>query len=914
MSLINISSTFDLPNQFIHLTGSYYVQKVLDVADINTCLINHSRIQDPKELLDIFPLFYSIVIHFDEVSITEHAQAVEILLRSSEMSDAQRRIHLGLSDDDRHSHLNVIKMLSCLIAEYIIRFDNDQTNKSPDVDMPPSKKRKKAKASKTNEKSSLTSDSLRDKCLKGLCDIIRSHIKPLWDPSIIDEQFVKCVTKPCYHLIRRTDIAKNPIVKENLPLILTIMINKFEHAREASIQFIQAVKLYNSNSSLLIDVLNLLLTNYQDTSLAIEFLKEIRETNFVAAQADNASAKTVATFIIDMARLDPDIIRTHIDQITDLLTAESRHIRVAALTALCSVIEKLLSSEELDDGQGKMRDDLLEKLRDHVRDEPAFVRQHCLQLWISLVIQEKVPVKQYLRVFELGLDRLRDKACRVRKHAVTLVMHMVLNNPYLVIDSTRAQIEKGQNDAKTKLVELRQELEKLNKNIKEDKKMEEKKSQSDDEDSGGEDNTIDEDNEVDVDNNQKKETEENKQSIEEQIMHVENVVTFYKDGFRFIDLMEQANQDVVNLFKSPTLADCIQAIDFFVNLRHYRPTLPNMEQNLRLMFRLIWSVNESKCKALRQAFVKFCFDVSPTIPPIHIPLYQAHAIIRALKDATYEEELYFKEILKQLIEEKKIATETITEALWKFYQLPYDDNTDVIAGKILTFIVGNEVNTKLNDITDIIQTKEKNHRFVHISCLLLQLAATPKEIENGIRPKQFRLPKTHRLFEILGKIIVSTFDDVFNQEWKPMLESTFDVIVKLADDPIKHIENIIKKLAVITGIKPGGLSKTPLSSQPQPLPIESMDFENAANENNQNQLSHQQQDHHHHSQMNTNSVLLLARFLNCLEKAAVGIVYYVDCTVKDELLRRKEAKLMQYKNIVEQDEHYDNRIRRRIRS
>ncbi|CAF3320879.1 unnamed protein product, partial [Rotaria sp. Silwood2] len=52
--------------------------------------------------------------------------------------------------------------------------------------------------------------------------------------------------------------------------------------------------------------------------------------------------------------------------------------------------------------------------------------------------------------------------------------------------------------------------------------------------------------------------------------------------------------------------------------------------------------------------------------------------------------------------------------------------------------------------------------------------------------------------------------------------------------------------------------------------------------------------------MNANSALLLVRFLNCLEKAAVGIVYYVDCTVKDEFLRRKEAKLMQYKNIVEQ--------------
>jgi hypothetical protein len=42
----------------------------------------------------------------------------------------------------------------------------------------------------------------------------------------------------------------------------------------------------------------------------------------------------------------------------------------------------------------------------------------------------------------------------------------------------------------------------------------------------------------------------------------------------------------------------------------------------------------------------------------------------------------------------------------------------------------NEVNTKLNDITDLIQAKEKNRRFVHVSCLLLQLAATPKKVSH----------------------------------------------------------------------------------------------------------------------------------------------------------------------------------------
>ena len=124
------------------------------------------------------------------------------------------------------------------------------------------------------------------------------------------------------------------------------------------------------------------------------------------------------------------------------------------------------------------------------------------------------------------------------------------------------------------------------------------------------------------------------------------------------------------------------------------------------------------------------------------------------------------------------------------------------------------------------------------------------------------------------------FHDVSDRQWTPMMESAFDVIFKLADGPIKHIENIIKKLAVKTGVKLGGLFKISTSSQSQPVSIESMDFENAGNQ----QLSQ------HHSQTNTNSALMLVRFLNCLGKAAVGIVYYVDCTVKDELLRRKEAK------------------------
>ena len=62
-----------------------------------------------------------------------------------------------------------------------------------------------------------------------------------------------------------------------------------------------------------------------------------------------------------------------------------------------------------------------------------------------------------------------------------------------------------------------------------------------------------------------------------------------------------------------------------------------------------------------------------------------------------------------------------------------------------------------------------------------------------------------------------------------MIESAFDVIFKLADGPIKHIDNIIKILAVKTGVKLGGLFKIPTSSQSQPVFTEHMDFESKTN-------------------------------------------------------------------------------------
>ncbi|CAF0872053.1 unnamed protein product [Rotaria sordida] len=67
----------------------------------------------------------------------------------------------------------------------------------------------------------------------------------------------------------------------------------------------------------------------------------------------------MATFIIDMARLDPHIIRIHIDQITDLLTAEPQFPSVALLnwttgegTAKYWTTKLLIETVDIDNDEG----------------------------------------------------------------------------------------------------------------------------------------------------------------------------------------------------------------------------------------------------------------------------------------------------------------------------------------------------------------------------------------------------------------------------------------------------------------------------------------------------------------------------------------------------------------------------------
>ncbi len=79
-------------------------------------------------------------------------------------------------------------------------------------------------------------------------------------------------------------------------------------------------------------------------------------------------------------------------------------------------------------------------------------------------------------------------------------------------DSTRAQFEERQNDAETKLVELRVELEKLSQNPTEEKKV-------------GSDDDDEENNQNENENLQETLA---RVKIEEQIMRVEEIVTLYK--------------------------------------------------------------------------------------------------------------------------------------------------------------------------------------------------------------------------------------------------------------------------------------------------------------------------------------------------------------------------------------------------
>jgi hypothetical protein len=78
----------------------------------------------------------------------------------------------------------------------------------------------------------------------------------------------------------------------------------------------------------------------------------------------------------------------------------------------------------------RARESLLDILVERVHDVNYYTRANVLEVWLSLCNDGAIPVRRYGAVAELALDRLKDKTANVRRHAISLLVSLLDNNPF----------------------------------------------------------------------------------------------------------------------------------------------------------------------------------------------------------------------------------------------------------------------------------------------------------------------------------------------------------------------------------------------------------------------------------------------------------------------------------------------------
>ncbi|XP_060727822.1 condensin complex subunit 1 isoform X1 [Tachysurus vachellii] len=413
--------------------NQYVVQGVLSCKQLPSIL--HSlkaalRSQGPLCILEHFDTAYSVLQNFRTVDITVKEDTLELLIQVVQglsISLPPLLLSGSLSAANRKEQLNAVKMsvfLLCKLTEYL---ESDSYRET--VVTAPSKGRKKEKAC---GKGLLQWDSERETVLRCLTQLLQVDIRSLWSLSLVEEEFVSCVTCCCYKLLENPTIShmKSKPTRDAIIHVLGLMVKKYNHMLGACVKVIQLLQHFEQLSSVCAQAVAAWSTEYGIKAIVGEIMREIGQKSSEELAREGSGVKAFSSFLSELSTLVPEIMIPNISVLLTHLDGESSSMRVAVCEVLGEVLVRVLSGDKLDDSGRADRDRFLDTIQEHIHDTHSHVRARVLQMYTRIVNSKALPLCRYTDVMELAVGRLGDKSVNVCKSAIQLVAAFIAHNPY----------------------------------------------------------------------------------------------------------------------------------------------------------------------------------------------------------------------------------------------------------------------------------------------------------------------------------------------------------------------------------------------------------------------------------------------------------------------------------------------------
>lgn len=375
--------------------------------------------------------------HFSNLSARTLQQAWKCSLKSmdvlhSELSDELNETLTGEETGDeiraaKRRKCNILKMTVYVFCSLVERFEEQDSKKSSAAELQKSGPSRGKKTNRVRDDSSNDWEKSRDKAIAYLTKISVMSIHRLFTPPVVDEEFVKIITKVCYKIMESSSYSKNTQLKHDIFQILATAVSRHKHSLGFCLKVIQLLQQKDSLVKDLAALVELIITTHEYTAIIRELICEVDRVDM---SRESAGTKAISEFLKEVAEKCPSNILPSIPTFMDFLDRDAYMIRSATLAIFGALISKELSADDADLEKKTLRDDLLDKLEDHICDTTTFTRGQAIKVWQRLWTEGKVPIERQGSLVEAIVARLQDKSVYVRKQAVIFLTQCLRMNPF----------------------------------------------------------------------------------------------------------------------------------------------------------------------------------------------------------------------------------------------------------------------------------------------------------------------------------------------------------------------------------------------------------------------------------------------------------------------------------------------------
>ncbi|CAK8698150.1 unnamed protein product [Clavelina lepadiformis] len=819
-----------------------------------------------------FEVFFSVASKFYELDPTVKQLSWSLLTKACErfsntLHQMLNRVNDGgkiLEASQCAKYQNALKMNVYLLVQLAEQYHSASMQNMSLATPSKGKKQNKTKGFENNL--GINWESECQKAVQLLMNYVDLDIHRLWKDQLVEDEFTSLISTLCYRLLEDPSSVKSKGIKTAVFHLLGCIIKKHNQALSASLKLVQMLQHFEHVAAPMAEAVTIWISTFKCKTLVCEILREISQIDEKEFVRDSVSTKTMCSFILELARVVPSDVLTHISLLLSRMDEESYQMRNTVLGVMGEILIQCLNGEGLDDKAKGDRDQFLDILHDHANlDMNAFVRSKALHIYLNLVKDQALPIKRCPELVDLCVRLLLDRSNLVRKATVQLLECLLRWNPFAATLSINV-LQDGLDDAKQKLKEMyennaaalksphdsgAEELVTIeNKENKENSEIIEDavppKPEADEVNAGV----------IDEDPDSVPGTEKQKA-----------IITYLSESICFVEKFHEAVPVLCQLLKSKTQSDVLEAINFFTAAWEFK--LGFAVQGIAAMLDQIWNEEQKVRDAVVFAYGELYFKQDSSRSETHAGQIVDNMIVLAANSTT--EKLHAIEALIGEMQKSGDIPSGVVPQLWDRFVNPPSSFTmergisEILQQKVIVQLLGMFANSKPQMLTlkvnilvdvglkDVIKDmslrsgKLLDFELAMHTCGTLSKLAS-RTVEAGKYIQQFRLADDHQMFNSLTHLIVDGFDKE-SENWIRFAMQALTAIFQLAEHPVNIATTIFTKTK------------------------ETLDAE-ISNEN----------------ATSTRTDRLLSRFFSIVGQIALKLLIFVDGDIQSEIKRQRKIE------------------------